>query len=61
MPQFVQDQQSTNIEFQTTLNDVVDVELEKEKVTYAPPVPYAHRLRAPKKLNNHSEIYELFK
>ena len=41
--------------------DVVDVELEKEKATCAPPAPYPHRLRAPKKLNNHSEIYELFK
>ena len=41
--------------------DVVDVELEKKKATYAPPSPYPHRLRAPKKLNNHYEIYELFK
>ena len=41
--------------------DVVDVELEKEKATCAPPAPYLHRLIAPKKLNNHSEIYELFK
>ena len=41
--------------------DVIDVESEKEKTTCAPPAPYPHRLRAPKKLNNHSEIYELFK
>ena len=41
--------------------DVVDVEPEKEKATYAPPAPYPHGLRAPKKLNNHSKIYELFK
>ena len=41
--------------------DVADVELEKEKVTSVPPAPYPHRLRAPKKLNNHYEIYELFK
>ena len=41
--------------------DVVDVEPEKEKATCAPPAPYPHRLRAPKKLNNHSKIYELFK
>ena len=41
--------------------NVVDVEPEKGKATYAPPAPYPHRLRAPKKLNNHSEIYELFK
>ena len=40
--------------------DVVDVESEKEKATCAPPAPYPHRLRAPKKLNNHYEIYELF-
>ena len=41
--------------------DVVDVKTEKEKATCAPPALYSHRLRAPKKLNNHSEIYELFK
>ena len=41
--------------------DVVDVELEKEKATCAPPTLYPYRLRAPKKLNSHSEIYELFK
>ena len=41
--------------------DVVDVEREKEKATCVPPALYPHRLRAPKKLNNHYEIYELFK
>ena len=41
--------------------DVVDVELEKDKASHAPLAPYPHRLRAPKKLNNHSKIYELFK
>ena len=41
--------------------DVVDVESEKDKASHAPSAPYPHRLRAPKKLNNHSEIYELFK
>ena len=41
--------------------DVVDVEPEKDKVSHAPPAPFPHRLRAPKKVNNHSEIYELFK
>ena len=41
--------------------DVVDVEPEKEKSIGAPLTPYPHRLRAPKKLNNHYEIYELFK
>ena len=41
--------------------DVVDVEPEKEKATGAPLTPYPHKLRAPKKLNNHFEIYELFK
>ena len=39
----------------------VDVEPEKDKATHVPLAPYPHRLRAPKKLNNHSEIYELFK
>ena len=41
--------------------DVVDVELDKDKAKHAPPAPYPHRLRIPKKLNNHVEIYELFK
>ena len=41
--------------------DVVDVELEKDKASLVPHAPYPHRLRAPKKLNNHYEIYELFK
>ena len=41
--------------------DVVDVEPEKEKATCAPPAPYPHRLRAPKKLSKHSEIHESFK
>ena len=38
-----------------------DVEPEKDKASHVPPTPYPHRLRAPKKVNNHSEIYELFK
>ena len=41
--------------------DVVDVETEKDKASHVLPAPYPHRLRAPKKVNNHSEIYELFK
>ena len=41
--------------------DVIDGEPEQDKVFYIPPVPYPHRLRALKKVNNHSEIYELFK
>ena len=41
--------------------DVIDVEPEKNKATHVPPAPYPHRLRAPKKLSNHYEIYELFK
>ena len=41
--------------------DVVDVEPEKDKAIHVPSSPYPHRLRAPKKLNNHFEIYELFK
>ena len=39
----------------------VDVESEKDKTSHVPPYPYPYRLRAPKKVNNHSEIYELFK
>ena len=41
--------------------DVVDVEQKKDKASHVPPAPYPHRLRVPKKVNNHSEIYELFK
>ena len=41
--------------------DVVDVDPEKDKASHVPPAPYPHRLRAPKKVNNHLEIYELFK
>ena len=41
--------------------DFVDGEPEKDKASHVPPAPYPHRLRAPKKVNNHSEIYELFK
>ena len=41
--------------------DVLDGEPEKDKASHVPPAPYPHRLRAPKKVNNHYEIYELFK
>ena len=41
--------------------DVVDVESEKDKASHVPLAPYPHRLGAPKKLKNHSEIYKLFK
>ena len=41
--------------------DVIDVEPEKDKTSHVPPAPYPHRLRAPMNMNNHSEIYELFK
>ena len=41
--------------------DVIEGKLEQDKATHIPPAPYTHRLRAPKKVNNHSEIYELFK
>ena len=41
--------------------NVIDGELEQDKVSQIPPTPYSHKLRAPKKVNNHSEIYELFK
>ena len=43
------------------MTDVIDGEIEQDKVSHIPPTPYPHRLRAPKKVNNHSEIYELFK
>ena len=35
--------------------------LSQKKIKPFPPAPYPHRLRPPKKVNNHSEIYELFK
>ena len=41
--------------------DVLDGEPEKDKASHVPPTPYPHRLRVPKKVNNHSEIYELLK
>ena len=41
-------------------NDI-DGEPEEDKAAHVPPAPYPHRMRAPKKVNNHSEIYELFK
>ena len=34
---------------------VIDGELEQDKATHTPPAPYPHRLRAPKKVNNHSD------
>ena len=33
----------------------------KDKASHVPPAPYPHRLRVPKKVNNHSKIYEFFK
>ena len=41
--------------------DVVNVEPEKDKTSHVPSAPYPHRLRAPKKVNSHSKIYDLFK
>ena len=41
--------------------NVVDGEPEEDKATHVSPAPYPYRLRVPKKLDNHSEIYELFK
>ena len=40
---------------------MIDVESDKDKAKHTPPAPYPYRLRIPKKLNNHAEIYELFK
>ena len=41
--------------------DVIDGEPKQDKAAHIPPAPYPHRLRAPKKVNNHFEIYELLK
>ena len=41
--------------------EVIDGEPEKDKASHVPPAPYPHRLRTPKKVNNNSEIFELFK
>ena len=38
----------------------VNVKPKKDKASHVPLAPYPHRLRAPKKLNNHSKLYELF-
>ena len=40
---------------------VIDGEPEQDNASHIPLAPYPHRLRAPKKVNNHSKIYELFK
>ena len=40
---------------------VIDGKPEQDHASHIPPAPYPHRLRASKKVNNHSEIYELFK
>ena len=34
--------------------NVIDGEPEEDKATHIPPAPYPHRLRTPKKVNNHS-------
>ena len=41
--------------------DAIDGEPKKDKASHVLPAPYPYRLRAPKKVNNHFEIYELFK
>ena len=41
--------------------NVIEGEPEEDKATHIPLAPYPHRLRTPKKVNNHYEIYELFK
>ena len=41
--------------------NIIDGEPKEDKATHIPLAPYPHRLRVPKKVNNHSEIYELFK
>ena len=41
--------------------NVIEGEPEEDKATHIPPAPYPHRMRTLKKVNNHSEIYELFK
>ena len=56
----VRDDEVSDKPYVSNTNDI-DGEPEKDKATHIPPAPYPHRLRAPKKVNNHSEIYELFK
>ena len=41
--------------------DIIEGEPEQDKPTHIPPTPYPHMLRVLKKVNNHFEIYELFK
>ena len=41
--------------------NVIDGEPEEDKATHIPPAPYPYRLRITRKVNDHFEIYELFK
>ena len=54
-----EDEKSDELHVPNT-NDI-DGESGKDESIHIPPAPYPHRPRAPKKVNNHSEIYELFK
>ena len=45
----------------TPKDAIPNVDKVQDKASHVPPAPYPHRLRSPNKVNNHSEIYELFK
>ena len=56
----VRDDEVSDKPYVPRTNDI-DGEPEEDKATHIPPASYPHRLRTPKKVNNHYEIYELFK
>ena len=58
--ELVRDEEVSDKPYIPNTNDI-NGEPEEDKATHIPPTPYPHRLRTSKKVNNHSEIYELFK
>ena len=56
----VKDDEVSDKRYVPRTNDI-DGEPEEDKATHIPPAPYPHRLKTPKNVNNHSEIFELFK
>ena len=58
--ELVREDETSNTPHVPNTNDEDD-QSEKDKSSHTLPAPYPHRLRAPKKMNNHAEIYELFK
>ena len=51
----VRDEEVSDKPYIPSTNDI-NGEPKEDKATHIPPAPYPHRLRTPKKVNNHSEI-----